>query len=140
MKKTAVYPQTLLTPDTGEMRAIETPMSEVMGGLLLPSPGLAMKAHPDSVCFGTVVDEAFLEPGVLQGLFGSDSLLGVVDKDLLEEVQECTVEGGINRDELLLRRVRFSSVGRNERGLELTVSAFIRRTYLRDARVVSLLG
>jgi hypothetical protein len=47
-----------------------------------------MKAHADSVCFGTVVNEAFLEPGVLQGLFGSDSLLGVVDKDLLEKVQE----------------------------------------------------
>ena len=45
-----------------------------------------MKAHADAVCFSAVVDKAFLEPGVLQGLFGRNPLLGVIDEDLLEEI------------------------------------------------------
>jgi hypothetical protein len=49
----------------------------------LPGPGLAMKAHANSVCLSAIVDKTFLEPGMLQGLLGSDSLLGVVDEDLL---------------------------------------------------------
>jgi hypothetical protein len=60
-----------------------------------------MKTHSDPVGFGTIVNETLLEPGVLQGLFSSYSLLGVVDKDLLQKVQECTVERCIDRDELL---------------------------------------
>jgi hypothetical protein len=42
-----------------------------------------MKAHANAVCLGAVVDKTFLEPGMLQGLLGSDSLLGIVDEDLL---------------------------------------------------------
>lgn len=73
------------------------------------APGLAMKAHSDAVCFRAVVDKAFLEPGVLQGLFGRNTLLGVVYEDLLEEVQECAVERGVDRDELL--RIQKSQIG-----------------------------
>lgn len=60
-----------------------------------------MKAHADAVCFSAVIDKAFLEPGVLQGLFGRNPLLGVVYEDFLEEIQERTVERGVDRDELL---------------------------------------
>lgn len=42
---------------------------------------------------------------MLQGLLGRDPLLGVVDKDLLEEVQEETIELGVGRDELLQRGI-----------------------------------
>lgn len=75
------------------------------------APGLAMKAHSDSVCFGAVVNETLLEPGMLQGLLGSDPLLRVVDEDLLKEVQEGTIERSINWDELLRvsKTVRSSS-------------------------------
>lgn len=37
---------------------------------------------PDARGLGPVVDEAFFEPGVLEGVLGRDALLGVVDEDL----------------------------------------------------------
>lgn len=66
---------------------------------------LTLETHADSVGFSPIVDERFLEPRMLQGLLGRDPLLGVVDKDLLEEVQEETIELGVGRDELLQRGI-----------------------------------
>lgn len=43
-----------------------------------------METQTDPVCFRAVIDKALLEPGVLQGLFGRDALLGIVDKDALK--------------------------------------------------------
>lgn len=43
----------------------------------------------------------FAEPGVLQGLLRRDALVRVVDKDLLQEVQELSQEPGCWRDDFL---------------------------------------
>lgn len=50
--------------------------------------GLTLESLADSIGLGAVVDERLLEPGVLQGLFGGDSVLRVVYEDLLQQVQE----------------------------------------------------
>lgn len=60
-----------------------------------------MESQANPVCFRAVIDETLLEPRVLQGLFGCDALLGVVDEDALKEVQELAVERSIGGDELL---------------------------------------
>ncbi len=56
---------------------------------------------PDACGFGAVVGDAFFEPGVLEGLFGGDALLGVVLEDASEEVDELFVEAGGCRDDFL---------------------------------------
>lgn len=38
---------------------------------------------------------------MLQGRLGGNSVLGVVNKDLLEEIKECTTEWGIGGDKFL---------------------------------------
>lgn len=63
--------------------------------------GLTMQSHADPVGLGAIVDDAFLEPRMLQRLFGGDALLGIVDKDLSQQVEELPVEGGVDGDELL---------------------------------------
>jgi hypothetical protein len=67
--------------------------------LLLPvptflflSPGLLFSFQPDLVSFCAIVHERFLEPGMLQGLLGGDTLLGIVDKNPSQEVEELLVE------------------------------------------------
>lgn len=50
--------------------------------LRLDTP-LAVEPHANPVCFRAVIDEALLEPGVLQSLLGCDPLLGVVDENAL---------------------------------------------------------
>lgn len=65
------------------------------GQLSLPLP------HPqlvgaDARCFGPVIRmRDFAEPGMLQSLFRGDAVRGVVDEDLLEEVQELLQKFGI---------------------------------------------
>lgn len=60
-----------------------------------------MESQANPIRFRAIIDEALLEPGVLQGLLGCDALLGVVDKDALEQVEEVAVEGGIGGDKFL---------------------------------------
>lgn len=83
-------------------------LREVTGGRGLATP-LAMQSHADPVGFRTVVDETLLEPGMLQGLLRREALLGIVDKDPLQQVQELAVEGGVDRDEFLAERSATSS-------------------------------
>lgn len=70
-----------------------------------------MESLANPVRFRAVIDEALLEPGVLQGLLGCDALLGVVDKDALEQVEEVAVEGGIGGDKLLHRQTSATAQG-----------------------------
>src|SRR5699024_5444515 len=59
------------------------------------------RALGDPHSLGAVVVLGLLEPGMLQGLFGGDALLGVVDEDLAQEVEELIVESGGCGDEIL---------------------------------------
>lgn len=100
----------------------------------LPTPTLQLLTDPES--FGTIVDKGLFEPGMLQSLLGRDTLLGIVNKDSLQEVQEQPVEGSIGRDEFLQILAKHPKQGSKKH----TVSCFIALTYFREARVVSLLG
>ena len=60
-----------------------------------------MQSHANPICFCPVINEALFEPRVFQGLLGCDPLLGVVDKDLPQQVQKLTVEGSVDRNEFL---------------------------------------
>lgn len=50
---------------------------------------------------GAIVDRAFLEPRMLESLFGGNAALGIVDENLAKEVEELFVEGCGCRDEVL---------------------------------------
>lgn len=52
---------------------------------------------------GTVVFVVLLEPVVLQGLVRRDALLGIVDEDLLEKIEEFAVEFVVGWDDFLKR-------------------------------------
>lgn len=54
--------------------------------------------------FGAVVFKVFLEPWMLQGLFGGDALLRVVDEDAVEQVEKLTIERCVVGDDVLLRQ------------------------------------
>lgn len=60
-----------------------------------------MQSLADPVSLRAVINECLLEPRVLQCLLGSDPVLRIVDKDLLQQIQELTVEWCGGRDELL---------------------------------------
>lgn len=83
-------------------------LRQVAGGPGLATP-LAMQSHADPVGFRTVVDETLLEPGMFQGLLRRDALLGVVDKDPLQQIQELAIEGSVDGDEFLAERSATSS-------------------------------
>lgn len=103
-----------------------------------------MQSHADPVGLGAIVDDAFLEPRMLQRFLGGDALLGVVDKDLSQQVEELPVEGGVDGNELLQYKCPGQSRSKEMAGdsikEQLTASAFMARTYLREARVVSVFG
>ncbi len=62
----------------------------------------AQLVRADARRLGAVVGVRHLaEPGVLERLLGRDALRGVVDKDLLEEVQELRQEVGRRGDDVL---------------------------------------
>ena len=75
--------------------------------LLVPTGGttrqlpLLLPLAPDARGLGPVVDEALFEPGVLESVLGRDALLGVVDEDFLEQVEELFVEGCVGWDDFL---------------------------------------
>lgn len=83
----------------------------------------------------SVVHERLPEPWVLQGLFGGDALLGIVDENLSEEVEELTIEVGMAGNGFLLWLDLLSN-----RMRERTGSFFIAFTYFFDALLVSVLG
>lgn len=47
-----------------------------------------MQSLADTVSLRAVINECLLEPWVLQCLLGGDPVLRIVDKDLLQQVQE----------------------------------------------------
>lgn len=55
----------------------------------------------DLLCFRAVVLEVLSEPFVLQGFVGRNALLWIVDKNLLEQVEELAVEVAVWRDRFL---------------------------------------
>jgi hypothetical protein len=55
----------------------------------------------DLVGFGAIIHEGLLEPWVLKRLLGSDAFLGVVDEDLLEKIEELSVEFRMREDTFL---------------------------------------
>lgn len=63
----------------------------------LPTSTLQLLTDPKS--FSAVIDKGLFEPGMLQGLFGRDAVLGIVNKDPLQQVQEQPVEVGVGWDE-----------------------------------------
>ena len=58
---------------------------------------------PDSDCLSAIVDQALFEPRMLQRLLSRDALLGIVDENLPEQIEELFVEGGIGWYEFLWR-------------------------------------
>lgn len=61
-----------------------------------------MQAHANAVCFGAVIDQTLFEPRMLERLLRRETVLGVVDKDALQQVKELTVERGIGGNKFLL--------------------------------------
>jgi hypothetical protein len=51
--------------------------------------------------FGAIIHKRFLEPWMLQGLFGRYTLLGIVDEYLPQEIEELAVEVGVTGDGFL---------------------------------------
>lgn len=60
--------------------------------------------EPNFSSLGPVVwHRGFLEPRVLQSLFGRDSFGRIIDEDLLEEIEEVAAELIIFRDDILCK-------------------------------------
>ena len=57
--------------------------------------------NADFGSFRTVVLDALVEPWVLERLLGGDTLVRVVDEDLLQKVEELDVELGVRRNRVL---------------------------------------
>lgn len=55
--------------------------------------------NPSSL--GAIVDDGLLEPRVLEGLLGGDTILRIIDKDLLKQVEELSVETVVGWNEFL---------------------------------------
>lgn len=55
----------------------------------------------DLLGFGAVVFIVLLEPFMLQGLMCSDTLLRVIDKDLLQQIKKLAVEFVVSGDDFL---------------------------------------
>lgn len=55
----------------------------------------------DLLGFGAIIFVVFLEPIVLQGLVCCNTLLRVVDEDLLEQIEEFAVELVVSWDDFL---------------------------------------
>lgn len=51
---------------------------------------------------GSIIHERLFEPRVLEGFLRCDSLLGVVNEDPFEEIEELSVEVGVSWDGFLL--------------------------------------
>ena len=88
--------------------------------------------------FGALVLHRLPEPRVFEGFQGGNPSVGVVDEDLLQQIEELLVEGRICRDDVLQR------VGQSDEdkigGGVLTGRLFIAATYFLLALVVSVLG
>lgn len=70
--------------------------------ILSPPLPLHLPLHPNFHGFSTIVRRSyFLEPRVLESLFGGDAVCGVVNKDLAEEIEEEAAEGVVRRDDVL---------------------------------------
>jgi hypothetical protein len=62
---------------------------------------VALQLLTDAKSFGAIINQRLLEPRVLQSLFGSNTVLGVVDKYPLKKVKEQAMECGAGGDEIL---------------------------------------
>jgi hypothetical protein len=70
--------------------------------ILSPLLPLHLPLHPDFHSFRPIIRRSnFLEPRVLESLFGGDAVCGVVNKDLAEEIEEEAAEGVVRRDDVL---------------------------------------
>ena len=87
--------------------------------------------------FSPVIDDALLEPPMLQSFLGSDAVLRVIDKDAPKEIQELSVELGVGKYEFL-PIVNLNPSGRLEP--PLTSKLFIALTYFREGLDVKWLG
>lgn len=56
--------------------------------------------------FGAFILHLFSEPGMLEGIECADTLVGVVDEDFLEEVEELFVERAIRGYDVLKNAIR----------------------------------
>jgi hypothetical protein len=64
-----------------------TPLPLVFAFVCLTS-SLLFSLQPDLVSFRAIVHQSFPEPRVLEGLLGCNPLLRIVDKNLLQQVEE----------------------------------------------------
>jgi hypothetical protein len=62
---------------------------------------VALQLLADAESLSAIVNQRLLEPRVLQSLFGSNTVLGVVDKYPLEKVKEQAMECSAGWDEVL---------------------------------------
>ena len=65
---------------------------------LFPCP---VPLHPDSCGFSTIIGNRLLEPLMLEGLLGGKTLLGIVDEDTAEKIEELLIECCSRGDDLL---------------------------------------
>lgn len=67
--------------------------------LLLLLLSAQLLTNPSSL--SAIVDDGLLKPRVLEGLLGGDTILRIIDKDLLKQVQELSVETVVGWNEFL---------------------------------------
>jgi hypothetical protein len=72
----------LARPSVGRYTCINPRSSSTL--LLL----LTRKSLANAVSLGAIVNQRFLEPGVLQRRLCGDPIFGVIDEDLLQQVEE----------------------------------------------------
>lgn len=70
---------------------------------------------------------------MLQGLLGRDAVLRVVDKDLLQEVEELAIVWGIGRDELLSEGLAKIEVMKTSKSNSLSVLSSLAHTCAKPA-------
>ena len=100
-------PHLLRDPFVSRLQEITGPSSVSVFSVEQPSffllllSNLLFPLQPDLVSLRPVIHERFLEPGMLEGLFGGDPFLRIVDEDPLQQVEELFVERGVGWDRFL---------------------------------------
>jgi hypothetical protein len=77
-----------LTPAQENSLRVDTSSSLSSSHLLF----LGLLLVSDLCSFGSIINRYFLEPRMSQSLFCSDSLVGIIDKDLLEKIKELSIK------------------------------------------------
>ena len=94
-------------PQEGQRRKTDTRKTSIIIPIIIiipipiSPPSLILLRKPQPQSLSAIITNSFVEPRVLEGVFGGDATFWVVDEDFAEEVQEGCCEGGGGYDDFL---------------------------------------